>query len=320
MKKRIISLLLIATMSMSLIVGCGNKEVAENTETQSEIETNIETESESVTELETEISTEIETPVETTEQEETVTTETTTPTYTYADMSQTMYAKQSVNVRTLPSTDGEKLGSLSYAQEVKVTGQCVETQWYRIEYNGSVGYVSNNYLVAEKPAEQTTQNNNNGGGSTSGRYGGYWDYVGDDYIYTGATLYTNTTYGTSFTIPSTSTVYRDDHPNVCNNPEKLTYCYPAGTDIVLSLCFAQVGNTETEALEVWRTTPEWTCSDIYTINIGGNTYYCLEATFFNGYTTKLMLARQTGGKVIIYYLTSNSTKMTVDIAKQYILY
>lgn len=85
-------------------------------------------------------------------------------TYSYTDMNATMYAQKSVNVRSLPSADGKKLGGLSTNDEVKVTGQCTETSWYRIEYNGQVGYVSNNYLgkdkvvVKEQPANngQTT--------------------------------------------------------------------------------------------------------------------------------------------------------------------
>ena len=85
-------------------------------------------------------------------------------TYTYTDMDATMYAQKTVNVRSLPNTDGEKLGSLSTNDEVKVTGQCAETSWYRIEYSGGVAYVSDSYLgndkvVVEQPkAEQTVQN------------------------------------------------------------------------------------------------------------------------------------------------------------------
>ena len=75
------------------------------------------------------------------------------PKYTYTDMNKTMYAKQSVNVRDLPSTDGNKLGGLSSGQAVTVTGKCNETGWYRIDYNGGVAYVSNSYLVDNKPAE-----------------------------------------------------------------------------------------------------------------------------------------------------------------------
>lgn len=77
-------------------------------------------------------------------------------TYTYTDMDATMYAQQTVNVRSMPSTDGEKLGSLSTNDEVKVTGQCTETSWYRIEFDGNAAYVSNSYLGADKVAVQAS--------------------------------------------------------------------------------------------------------------------------------------------------------------------
>ena len=74
--------------------------------------------------------------------------------YTYTDLSQTMYAKRDVNVRDLPSVDGNKVDGLSFAEEVSVTGKCNETGWYRISYGGRTAYVSNNYLVSEKPVPQ----------------------------------------------------------------------------------------------------------------------------------------------------------------------
>ncbi|MBQ7925894.1 MAG: SH3 domain-containing protein [Lachnospiraceae bacterium] len=74
--------------------------------------------------------------------------------YTYTDMDATMYVQKSVNVRSMPGTDGEKMGGLSTNDEVKVTGQCVETGWYRIEFDGNVAYVSNNYLGADKVVVQ----------------------------------------------------------------------------------------------------------------------------------------------------------------------
>ena len=79
------------------------------------------------------------------------------PSYTYTEMTATMYAKQSVNVRNLPDVSGVRLGSLSENQEVTVTGQCNETGWYRIDYNGTVAYVSNNYLVDSKPEVETEE-------------------------------------------------------------------------------------------------------------------------------------------------------------------
>lgn len=72
--------------------------------------------------------------------------------YTYSEVSKTMYAKSTVNVRSLPSTSGNKLGSLSKNQEVAVTGQCNETGWYRINYNNAEGFVSNKYLADEPVA------------------------------------------------------------------------------------------------------------------------------------------------------------------------
>ena len=76
------------------------------------------------------------------------------PEYSYTDLNQTMYASQSVNVRSLPGTNGERVGGLSTAQAVTVTGKCYETGWYRIEYNGEEAFVSDSYLVNEKPVQQ----------------------------------------------------------------------------------------------------------------------------------------------------------------------
>ena len=89
--------------------------------------------------------------------------------YTINEMSGTMYAKSSVNVRNQPSTDGEKVGRLAYGQEVTVTGQCEETGWYQIELNGETVFVSNSYIVAEKPATttQTAGNQSSAAGQTA---------------------------------------------------------------------------------------------------------------------------------------------------------
>ena len=85
----------------------------------------------------------------------------------------TMYARSAVNVRNQPSTDGEKVGQLTQGQEVTVTGQCSETGWYQIELNGGKAFVSNNYIVAEKPAAATPTAGNTGSpGSGSGQTAG----------------------------------------------------------------------------------------------------------------------------------------------------
>ena len=87
--------------------------------------------------------------------------------YTYTDISATMYATQTVNVRNLPNTDGEKVGSLSTNQEIAVTGQCNETGWYMFDYNGQTAFVSNSYLSTEKVEVQQTTGGSGGGGNAS---------------------------------------------------------------------------------------------------------------------------------------------------------
>ncbi len=69
--------------------------------------------------------------------------------YTYTDMSATMYATTSVNVRTAPSTGGKKLGGLAAGEAIQVTGQCNENGWYRFDFNGQAAYVSNDYVAAQ---------------------------------------------------------------------------------------------------------------------------------------------------------------------------
>ncbi len=117
--------------------------------------------------------------------ENTESTESTEPeqqsTYSYTDKSATMYAQSSVNVRDLPDTNGNKVGGLSTNQEVSVTGQCNETGWYRINYNGGTAYVSDSYLGDSKveitstntgnssnsgSTQATTPSNDNGGGNS----------------------------------------------------------------------------------------------------------------------------------------------------------
>ena len=66
-----------------------------------------------------------------------------------------MYAKDRVNVRTLPSTNGKIIGQFEGAQKVSVTGQCKETGWYRVDYSGEVGFCSNNYLTESDPGQSS---------------------------------------------------------------------------------------------------------------------------------------------------------------------
>lgn len=74
--------------------------------------------------------------------------------YTYSELKKNMWAKSPVNVRDLPGKEGKILGVLKEAQEIAVTGKCNETGWYRVTYNGQVGYVSDSYLLSENPVEE----------------------------------------------------------------------------------------------------------------------------------------------------------------------
>lgn len=75
-------------------------------------------------------------------------------TVTAYDESQVMYAAGAVNVRKGPSTDFERIGALTYGQEVTVTGQA-DTDWYEIMYGEEKAYVSNKYLQNEKPSDES---------------------------------------------------------------------------------------------------------------------------------------------------------------------
>lgn len=81
--------------------------------------------------------------------------------YTVTPMTeQTMYAQQSVNLRQGPSTEYDRVGSLSTNQSVTITGyaETASGKWYQL----STGeFVSANYLGTNKVAVQLPSNNNN---------------------------------------------------------------------------------------------------------------------------------------------------------------
>lgn len=176
MKRKILSMLMVLVLMGVMITGCG-KEVATQPEPTNEVTTQSEEPTKEVepTKEPTE-PTEQPTDEVATQPEETPPTEVTSepteevtepvetaPQFTFTDLSQTMYAANSVNVRDLPSTDGEKLGGLSTNQEVAVTGQCNETSWYRISYNNGEAFVSDKYLVTEKVVTQPVETAQSGG-------------------------------------------------------------------------------------------------------------------------------------------------------------
>ena len=64
-----------------------------------------------------------------------------------------------MSIRSTSSAEGEKLGDLSFAQEVHVTGRDKNTGWYRIEHEGGSAWVSDSYLSDSKPTVRTPSNN-----------------------------------------------------------------------------------------------------------------------------------------------------------------
>lgn len=66
-----------------------------------------------------------------------------------------MYAQTNVNVREGHTTSSTKITMIDIGTEVTVTGK-TSNGWYRIDYNGSVAYISEKYLsknMPEIPAE-----------------------------------------------------------------------------------------------------------------------------------------------------------------------
>lgn len=54
-----------------------------------------------------------------------------------------------LNVRSRPSTDGDKLGLLSAGSAIEYIGDSDDGAWAKILYNGQEGYVSKEYLTTE---------------------------------------------------------------------------------------------------------------------------------------------------------------------------
>ena len=107
-----------------------------------------------------------------------------------------MYASTSLNVRTGPSTEYSKAGSLSVKEAVTVTG-VADTGWYRLDYNGAEAYVSNKYQQDTQVAVTVTSISTTSTASTASTNNvGNWVYGGTDAFIDGewmAIYYNDTT-------------------------------------------------------------------------------------------------------------------------------
>ena len=158
MKKRFNILTAIsACLIFSVLPGCGCGQQQEVMETVSTVEeTEIESESVSIEET-----TEEETIPEETTMEQTESTEEQsemvieTEGLEIQDMSAVMYTTANVILRQEPSTESEKLRTVSVGEEVEVTGQTADGLWFRVEdTEKGTGYISGEYLSSEKPVIQ----------------------------------------------------------------------------------------------------------------------------------------------------------------------
>ena len=219
MKKNLFSILLVVVMTLAM-VACGTQETTNDVPVSTEtIEATVESDENSEAVSETEQATEapvdevVETVDETVESESSEATsetesdevastpdseaveseasepETSEPEFTITEVTATKYATQSVNVRSGPSTDYDKIGGLTTNQEVQVTGQA-STGWYRFTWtDGREAYVSDKYLSdskVEKPAASESEASNTGSTASGWSYGydyGVWYDMGEYYFY-----------------------------------------------------------------------------------------------------------------------------------------
>ena len=82
------------------------------------------------------------------------------------ELDKTMYAQTACNARSGDSTDFEKITSMSKGESVHVTGRTAN-DWYRVDWNNEVVYISSSLLGLEKPVVQQ-QSSGGGNGQQSG--------------------------------------------------------------------------------------------------------------------------------------------------------
>ena len=93
----------------------------------------------------------------------------------FTEVNETVYATETVNLRSGPSTAHDKVGSLNKSDSVTRVGigTADAEGWSRIQLSdGSLVYVSNKYLSTTKPAPQQQQTSKPSGGQQSKPSGG----------------------------------------------------------------------------------------------------------------------------------------------------
>ena len=84
------------------------------------------------------------------------------------------YANKSLNVRVMPSTDGELVGTAVTNTEITVIGTTSASGyegWSQVEYNGVVAFIKST-LLSDKKVKVSNTSNTSGSGSSSNSGGG----------------------------------------------------------------------------------------------------------------------------------------------------
>lgn len=90
------------------------------------------------------------------------------------ELDTTMFTQSTCNARSGDSTDYDKITSMSKGESVHVTGR-TSNNWFRVDWNDEVVYISSKLLGVDKPVEQqqaSSGNSNNNGSSNGGSSNG----------------------------------------------------------------------------------------------------------------------------------------------------
>lgn len=70
------------------------------------------------------------------------------PEYVVEDLSLELFVTKSVNVRTGPSTDYDRIGTLNKGDKIKITGKSKD--WYRIDYKSENAFANSSFFADEE--------------------------------------------------------------------------------------------------------------------------------------------------------------------------
>lgn len=146
----------------------------------------------------------------------------TAPSYSVSDRWETVWAKETVNVRSDASSSASKVGSLSKGSSLTRTGVC-DNGWSRVDYNGTTAYIHSDYLTTEEPVVVEPSYN----ASIGQQIADYAvQFVGNPYVWGGTSLTTGA--DCSGFVQSIYKAFGYSLPRTCTPQMK------AGTDISIS--------------------------------------------------------------------------------------